>query len=162
MRNEKLKQWALIAEIAGGAAIIISLVFLILEIRNNTEATYAANRQSIATRTEQLLIARATSPHLAEIEGKLRAGEELSSQELSMHVDQLAAFLRLAEESYLLYRDGQLSEEYWNTRASNLVGYRLRPQYARESWMNSWSQSGWFTNDFSEWLTQALEKEYGK
>jgi hypothetical protein len=40
--NQKLSDWASIAEIASGIAVVVSLIFLIVGIRENTEITRAA------------------------------------------------------------------------------------------------------------------------
>lgn len=40
--NQKLSDWANLAEIVSGVAVIVSLIFLILGIRENTEITRAA------------------------------------------------------------------------------------------------------------------------
>lgn len=37
MHNERIQKWALIAEITSGLAVVISLVFLILEVRANSD-----------------------------------------------------------------------------------------------------------------------------
>ena len=37
--NEKLQKWSLIAEIVGGLGVIITLVILIIEVRENSELT---------------------------------------------------------------------------------------------------------------------------
>ena len=42
MANERLQKWALIAEVAGGVAIIISLLFVGIQFRENTRATRSA------------------------------------------------------------------------------------------------------------------------
>jgi len=51
MKNEKLQKWALIAEIVGGLAIVVSLVFLIIEVRGNSNLiranAYDQNIQSL-------------------------------------------------------------------------------------------------------------------
>ena len=44
----KLKKWALIAEVVGGVAIVVSLVVLIFEVRGNTEAVRAATFQNVS------------------------------------------------------------------------------------------------------------------
>lgn len=41
----KLERWALFAEVVSGFAVIITLIFLILGINENTRATYAGNYQ---------------------------------------------------------------------------------------------------------------------
>ena len=40
--KQKLSEWASIAEIVSGIAVVITLVFLIFGIRENTEVTRAA------------------------------------------------------------------------------------------------------------------------
>lgn len=42
MADERLQKWALIAEVAGGVAIIISLVFVGIQFKENTRATRSA------------------------------------------------------------------------------------------------------------------------
>ena len=44
----KLEKWALIAEVVGGVAIVVSLVVLIFEVRGNTEAVSAATFQNVS------------------------------------------------------------------------------------------------------------------
>ena len=46
MNNDRLKKWALISEIIGGIAVVVSLVFLILEIKHNTRESQL-NTQAI-------------------------------------------------------------------------------------------------------------------
>ena len=78
----KLKKWALIAEIVGGAAIVISLIVLIVEIRGNTDAIQA---QAEAARLESDRARRypliANEGGLAKLILKKNNGEELSDLE---------------------------------------------------------------------------------
>ena len=156
----KLEKWALVAEIVSGFSIVITLIFLLFEVRANTEATLATTRQSLASRTEAFLLAQATSPAIAQLAGKARRDEELTYEELYQYAGQLGGLLRLAEEGYLQYLDGNLDAEYWRTRASNTVDSRLNSRLARELWY-SWSEQGWFTPAFREWLDRELEGKYG-
>jgi len=43
--KEKLKIWALAAEVISGIAVVVTLVFLVFEMRNNTSATQAQTYQ---------------------------------------------------------------------------------------------------------------------
>lgn len=47
MNNEQLQRWALIAEILGSVAILITLVFLILQINVGVKATRAQTTQAL-------------------------------------------------------------------------------------------------------------------
>ena len=156
----KLKKWALIAEIVSGIAIVATLIFLILEVKANTSATLAANRQSLASRTEALLQVQSTSKDIARLTIKARRDEEFTDEEQYQFGAHIGGFVRLAEEGYLQYLDGQLEGGYWKTRGENLIDSRLGNRVSRELWY-TWEQQGWFTPEFTDWLNSALENKYG-
>jgi len=156
----KLEKYALIAEVVSAIAIVITLIFVIVEIRANTHATLAANRQSLAGRTEQFLATQSTSPEIAALVVKVRKGEELSAEERYQYGSFLGHALRLAEEGYLQYLDDSLSSEYWQTRARNTIDSRMNSRLSRELYYE-WSELGWFTPQFTEWLDGELESKYG-
>ena len=54
MENNKLQKWALTAEIIGGIAVIISLVFVGLQVRNSAEGTRLAAEATRAATVLQL------------------------------------------------------------------------------------------------------------
>ena len=156
----KLKEWALMAEIISGVAIVVTLIFLILEVKANTDATLAANRQSLASRTEAMLLVQSTSPDIARLMTKARSDEEFTDEERYRFGAHIGGHVRLAEEAYLQYLDGHLEGEYWQTRAGNLLDARLSNGLARELWFE-WARQDWFTPEFTRWLNTALEEKYG-
>jgi len=156
----KLRDYALIAEIVSGVSIVVTLIFLIIEVNANTNATLAANRQSLASRTEALLLAQSTSPDIARLAIKARNDDELTEEERYQYSGHIAGYIRLAEEAYLQFLDGQLDGEYWRTRAENLLDSRLGNHVARELWFE-WERKSWFTPEFTSWLNNALEEKYG-
>ena len=52
--KEKLQEYALLAEIISSIAILATLVILVFEMRENTEAIHSAKIQSLAERSQQL------------------------------------------------------------------------------------------------------------
>jgi hypothetical protein len=150
-----LEKVALISQIIGGIAVVVTLVLLIFELRANTEATQALSRQSLAARTEELLI-QETRSELAGVVTRAAAGESLEGPERRMYVGYLSARLRNAEEAYLQYRDGQLSEEYWRTRA-NSIALSLRDPLAQQLWKTTWRQRELYTDEFSQWVDRTID-----
>jgi len=47
MKNEKLQEWALVAEIVGAVAVVVSLIYVGVSVRQNTDAILVANHQAI-------------------------------------------------------------------------------------------------------------------
>ena len=157
--NQKLSDWAAIAEIISSSAVVVTLIFLIVEIAGNTEATLAANRQSVASRVETILLA-ATSPELAAVIEKATEEVPLDALELRIYNGYVAARIRNAEEAFLQYQDGHLSEQYFLTRATSALG-TLDNSQARQLW-ERWRTFGYFTLEFSDWLDEALQERHGQ
>lgn len=123
----KLEKWAMIAEIVSGVAIVVSLIFLILEIRENTDATRASTRESITERVERLTLTVATNPGLAGIlardEGfaRLGAAGEFTPAETMQLRGFLTALMRNTEEAFLQMKEGRLEESYFRGRLAGMV-----------------------------------------
>ena len=156
MKSSKLQEWALIAEIASAIFVVASIIFLILEIRANTEAMQSAGLQSIAERTQQMTLNVALDPELAEIQGRLLGISGPDTRAVSYMV----SVLKIGEESFLQHRDGFLNEEVWQTRASYVLMH-LQTQEARD-FMSVFQQSGNFVPAYLQWLDDAITERYGQ
>ena len=60
MNNENLQRWALVAEIVGGIAVVLSLIFVGLQIKQSSEET-ALNTRALQATAYQNLIAQIES-----------------------------------------------------------------------------------------------------
>ena len=70
------------------------------------------------------------------------------------------ANLRTAEEAYLLYREGQLDEEYWRTRGAIAVNNLSNPAIRNQFGLAV--EHGLFTSEFANWLSTAATDAYGE
>lgn len=110
----KLEKWALIAEIVGGIAIVVSLIFVGFEVRQNTQATQIAAYQQLINGISEFNTQTLANPELRAVRIKLDAGtriEELNPDEQQV----INAFLYLAyrngDMAYMQYRSGIIGEE---------------------------------------------------
>jgi hypothetical protein len=149
-----LQKCALLAEIVGSIAVVVTLVVLIFEVRGNTDAIRAGNRQSIAERTGNFALAVASNPELAAIQGQALGGNPVEMQQATSY---MVAVLQLVQESYFLYRDGLLEEAIWRTRANFAIG-NVRSEFGRARYERL-KQSGVLAPEFSQWLDAELAKE---
>jgi len=124
----KLEKWAFIAEITSGLAVVVTLVFLVMELRDNTEELRVASRQSLASRAETYLLLRANTPELAEIMAKTIDGQEISPAERWMYQGYIAAILRNAEEAFLLAQEGRVDSVYAGQRINAAASYFVTRQ----------------------------------
>ncbi len=154
----KLEKWALMAEVVGSFAVVLTLIILIVEIRGNSGEMRAATLANIAARTQALPLAAATNPQFADLWARMTAGEELTPTE-EAQVDMIViVVLKLAEESFIAHRDGRLDDDVWQTRAAFALNILGNP-YAREYWKQI-GPLGVFIPAFADYIDTALAERY--
>jgi len=104
-----------IFEAIGLLAIVASLIFLAVEINQNTNALFGQSRQSVleAAQNELFVLVEHPEVSLSVVkEGPLTPEENVRLDAY------LAATLRAREYAYLQYRAGAIDEEQWNAEVA--------------------------------------------
>jgi hypothetical protein len=130
----KLERWALIAEIAGAIAIVISLIFVGFQIQQGTEQT-ALNTKAIQASIRQSILHE-------DLEGLyLYMDHPFLNKRINIEPDeevqiraQIVAFVRMREILWLQYRDGLLDEETWLSYRQPLTNVVFQSQIGRDVW----------------------------
>ena len=113
----KIAEWAPVGELIGAVAIVVSLVFVGLEIRGNTRATQAATFQEHMGFEIQILTALGTNSEAGSAyEAAWDEMDSLSEWEQLSKGYMSFATMRLWEGFYLQWQAGTLSEEAWLAR----------------------------------------------
>jgi hypothetical protein len=145
----KLSDWANIAEVVGGVAVVISLIYVGIQINENTAEIRATNRQQLINRSGNATNNAARSPELAGALGKAARGLPLSPQELSQYQYFVRGMQYDVQEAYLLFREGRLDEEYWLTRAAIFQAY-MDNESAQDVYRRD-KELGVLHGDFTAW-----------
>jgi hypothetical protein len=117
MRKLQLSEWASVAEIMGTVGIVLSLVFVGIQVRDNTRATQAASYQAAAEFDHQLLLTVGSDPDTAvAFSTYVRAPETLSGAAELQGRYLFGAMLRTMENFYIQNQLGTLSAASWETR----------------------------------------------
>ena len=148
----KLERWALIAEIVGSFAVVVTLIFLLVEVRENTVAIQATNQQSIAARVEERMLTMATSPQLSRLMNLVDepGAIERDSSEWLQLVFVFHALLTAAEEAYLQYRQGFLEEDYFFARANRALDPLDNP-VGRDTYRGA-RATGQYVAEYMDWI----------
>ena len=141
MNNDRLKKWALISEIVGGIAVVVSLVFLILEIKHNTRESQL-NTQAIEISVYNDLISNIMSINeniieegdFAEIVVKANNGDELSEVEAMRYGSQLMNLLRHGDVAYFQYKKNAIDTDRLRSIIAIIRG-KFKTDYAKEIWL---------------------------
>ena len=153
--NQKLSNWASIAEIISGVAVVVTLVFLIVELRGNTEEIRAATLTTVAANNQTNILTLLSNPELADIVYRDLQGEDLSPFD-NFRVSQYYGLLfRSTEQSFIAFRAGRLEEEIFQTRAQVPIDLIFGTELGQRRWSER-RDSGWYVEDFARWLDTEL------
>ena len=151
MKTEQLNQWLTLGANFG---VLAGIVFLAIEMRQNTEALYAGTRQAVFSGVQEELY---TSMQYPDIFRLMAFPDAEASFEQDLQIDSwLAAALRAREFSWSQYRAGILDEASWATEReviSILVGSERNRR-----WWKSVGQLQ-FTGDFQQLVSGIVDDE---
>lgn len=150
MNKEKLQVGAMIAEVIGGFAIVISLIFLILKTQDNTTAIKAQTYQALTDEMNQTRRQYA-EPGNADLimKGRFEGYDDFSPSETFRLMNLILTKWAVYESSYFSRIKGVLDEEEWT---------RFEKSMCRESVQDKvmWSSVGnkqIFSTGVSDYLT---------
>ncbi len=150
-----IQDLAAIAEIAGSVAVIASLIYLALQIRQTNVATHRSMYAQAATSISEFWLSLAKDPQLyASFTSMLRAPESLSEHERDRGYLVMDSYLSLMESYFLHNRQygEQLSQERW----SRLLHRMFHTTGGQEYWRKRKSS---FHKDFVEYLDGIIARD---
>ena len=152
----KLEKWALIAEIIGGIAIVVSLIFVGYEVRQNTQATQIAAYQQLINGISEFNIQTLENPDLRAVRNKLESGtsiEELNPDEQQIINAFLYLTYRNGDMAYMQYRGGLIDEERLISGMGILVKFLAIPTV-----QSHWNQAkSGFVDEYSDYIDALIE-----
>ena len=125
-----------IGELIGAVAVILTLLYLAAQIRQNTRSNQTAAIQMMSAQNAEwltLLSQPGGAAKLFYIESSVGLNE-LSDEDSSRYVSLIIHMCRLYDTQYHLYKLDAIPEELW---ASSLVSLRrtMESRAAQQSWM---------------------------
>ena len=156
MKNERLQKWALITEIGGGFAILITLIAVLIELDANTKATQAQTAQEL---WNQLLQATTISDALGAKEQVELTLEYLNSGfegmefiEGIMAESQFERVMQVYDNAYYQYARGILDEDVF-ARFRDPIMDRVQRPWFEDYWER---KSNRYSLSFREYIDELL------
>lgn len=126
----KLKKIALVAEIFGGIAILISLLFVGIQLRENTKATRSSTATAtIDTMTDWYVTMGTDKESSASLWRFLADPESMTKEEQLQHIYTLHGLLLTFQNSYFLAQDGTLDIRIHESLNQVLIGVKDQPGF---------------------------------
>ena len=128
-----LQDWGALGELVGGVAIIVSLIYVGLQIRHNASATRGATNQAFAAQYSELLLTL-TQTEVREVYWRGLPGlSNLEGSEMAGFSGFMASIFRTYEAFYLEKREGRFDSEMWEGYTA-LFADLLSHRGPREYW----------------------------
>lgn len=148
----KLEKVSALAEITSSVAILVTLVFLTVETRQNTNALNAQTRQTILSSSQSELFMLFQNPDV--VTALTRPGPLTPEENIKIDTFYTAA-MRAREFSWLQYQNHLIDQSQWNSELA-VIRSLLGGERAR-LW---WERLGhsYVSAEFAEFVNQLIQK----
>lgn len=159
MQEDKLSKWALIAEIGGGLAVVISLVFVGFQVRQsaiessqNTLAIEASAFQDLAGRVNAVNFEAMVNQELGELIRKVHRNEIPAVEPIEAQVNFYLAYTVVhVDMAFIQYGKGLITEEQFLSLSSPLFA-QLRTEVGKMYWRSRSS----YTKEFVDYIEKYM------
>jgi hypothetical protein len=117
-----------LASLASSVAVLVSLLFLGLQIRQSNRNQRSLMQQGRSTRNVDLL-SRLSDPRLSDIWVRVSAGETLADAEYFMLYGYTASVFWSYEDCFFQFRSGMLDAKSWASDVATLKRLLSNPAY---------------------------------
>ena len=125
-----LDQLANIGEIIGSIAVIISIIYLAIQIRTNTEAERTSTYQAVVSDFGAINNTMASTPELSHMFVEaMEDYHQLSSDEKARISQLFFQCFRYFENMFYQHRKGYLDEDVWTGWKRLMLTYYARPGF---------------------------------
>ncbi|MCP5347708.1 MAG: hypothetical protein R3F41_08850 [Gammaproteobacteria bacterium] len=114
MKKIKLQEWALVAEIVGAVAVVISLIYVGVSVRQNTDAIMVSNHQSIVAMDIERNTWYRDLEFAALYELALQDYEQLSPPQLRQFRTFVADTFNTWEYGFITHSRGMMDDTIWD------------------------------------------------
>jgi hypothetical protein len=138
-----------VGELVGAVAVVITLIYLSAQVRQNTRAVRGARFDSLARGQADIFQALLINPALNEIQERgSNAWDELSVEEKRVCNLILVQNFRFWENAFYQWREGMLEPWLWESQKNVMLSHFYRPGV--QQW---WSQRRMaFSREFGRFL----------
>ena len=159
-----LSDLASIGSLISGVAVAITLIFLVMQMRQNTLAVKATATQSFSALYQQISNIVVVNGDMARI---WRQGlddiHQLSDDERVRFISYLSTIFRFMESARLQWRHGQLDNQHWYELETEIKDFSMQPG-VKAYWA---LRRHWHADDFGRWFESLPPSEivpafYGK
>lgn len=131
-------------------AVIASLIFIGLQIRQHSGAVRSSTRSEIARSQLEINLLLAQNPDILNAMLALVRGEDITDRERVVASATLSGFFRVFENQFWAYHEGNFSESVWRGYCAN-IAFNVQQPHFEEFWRD---RKGLFSSEFVAFVDQ--------
>jgi len=117
-----------IGEVVGATAVVVSLIYVSIQLRSGTRALQTTTRDSVYKQLQEWNLVVMGDPKLGWIFQKGSTGlENLEEEERARYLHVMYSFFKTFENIYLHHLDGVVPLELWEPNLKMLTIYATQP-----------------------------------
>ncbi len=146
-----------IGEALGAIGVVVSLLYLATQIRQNTSAIRGGTAQQVTNRAGEIAQSIALNPSMTEIRYRgLRDPDSLSEQEARQFAGLMLAVFRAYENAAYQFRRGFLDPGEWAGLYNNLSSTVRQPGF--KAWWTRLGRDG-FSPEFRSLVDEIMQRD---
>jgi len=148
-----LQEWGALGELVGGVAIIVSLIYVGLQIKQGTRASQAATSQSFSAQYADLIL-QITRADFRDIFWRGTGGlHNLRESEVAAFMAFLASIVRTFESFYFQKKEGSFDAQLFDSWMVQTLDF-----FVKEGPSEYWAlRKHQFSTEFIEYFDEQLE-----
>jgi hypothetical protein len=117
-----------IGEVVGATAVVVSLIYVSIQLRSGTRALQTTTRDSVFKSLQEWNLVVMADPRLGWIfQSGTRDFEGLGEEDRARYLHVMYSFFKVFEGIYLHHLDGVVSPEIWEPNLMMLTVYATQP-----------------------------------
>ena len=113
-----LEEIILVLQTLGPFTVLVTVYFLVTELKEQNKLARANARQHIADSHQKLALA-GLNPDIVKVKIKLKKDEPLTDEEESIYLTHFSAIVRARQNQHYQHSIGMLDENEWNAMVSS-------------------------------------------
>ena len=148
-----LEEIILVLQTLGPFTVLVTVYFLVTELKEQNKVARANARQHIADSHQKLALA-GLNPDIVKVKIKLKKDEPLTDEEESIYLTHFSAIVRARQNQHYQHSIGMLDENEWNAMVSSFKTLLSDPKN-----LEIWSfKSPTFPKDFVNFVDEKIKE----
>lgn len=137
-----------VGEFIGAIAVVVTLIYLAIQVRQNTNALKLSTTQSVTEELQDMYALLASSQELTEVLVKASRESELHGTERGRYSAFTSNLIRVYENAFLQKRAGVIDQAHWVGMTRMMIDYTSMAAF-QQYWLD---RKHWVSDEFQDYM----------